>query len=334
MGGAKIRYRVARQVRYPDWWYWCFAWRMPQSGAQEITHGTAETGADGTFKIQFIAKPDLSVAEKDEPVFQYEVFADVTDTNGETRSAQRTVQAGYTALRAALSAGDWLTSGKLVEIKLSTTTLDGEPQKAEGALKIYRLKQPEKVVRPDILGQRPMYRSRLRGTAKTRMPSPPAPLPRRARGVDKPSPSTSLSQARGVDAPAPDPTNPNTWELGEVVAEQGLTTDAAGRAAWSTKLDAGAYRAKFETQDRFGKKIIALLPLNVLAPEAKQFPIKIPNLVAGPEVDAGAGRGVHGPLGKRLRAGPRRSSRSNIAASCCRRSGPNRAPPSSRSSRR
>ena len=105
VGGAKLRYHVVRQVRYPDWWYWCFAWRMPQqSGSQEIAHGTAETGADGTFKIQFIAKPDLSVAEKDEPVFHYEVSADVTDTNGETRSAAHG-QAGYTALRAALSNG-------------------------------------------------------------------------------------------------------------------------------------------------------------------------------------------------------------------------------------
>jgi len=59
VGGAKIRYRVVRQVRYPDWWYWCFAWRMPNSGSQEIAHGTAESGADGTFKIQFVAKPDL-----------------------------------------------------------------------------------------------------------------------------------------------------------------------------------------------------------------------------------------------------------------------------------
>jgi hypothetical protein len=142
VGGAKVRYRVVRQVRYPDWWYWCFAWRGTGSGAQEISHGTAETQADGAFTIRFVAKPDLSVAEKDEPIFQYEVSADVTDTNGETRSAQRTVQAGYTALRAGLSASDWLTAGTPLEIKLSTTTLDGEPQLAEGALKIYRLKQP------------------------------------------------------------------------------------------------------------------------------------------------------------------------------------------------
>jgi uncharacterized protein YfaS (alpha-2-macroglobulin family) len=261
VGGAKVRYRVVRQVRYPDWWYWCYAWRMPQSGSQEITHGTAETESDGAFTIKFIARPDLSVAEKDEPVFQYEVYADVTDTNGETRSSQRMVQAGYTALRATLSAIDWLTAENPVEIKLLTTTLDGEPQKAEGGLKIYRLKQPEKVVRPDILGQRPVMR-------------------RVARVV---SPRGGAAKTVQTQTVAPDLTNPNTWELGEVVAEQGLTTDAAGRAAWSTKLEAGAYRARFETQDRFGKKITALLPLNVLAPQAKQFPIKIPNLVAAPK---------------------------------------------------
>ena len=68
-----------------------------------------------------------------------------------------------------------------------------------------------------------------------------------------------------------------------MVAEQGLTTDATGKTTWSAKLAAGAYRAKFETQDRFGKKVVALLPLNVLAPEAKQFPIKIADLVAAPK---------------------------------------------------
>ena len=149
------------------------------SGSQEIAHGTAETGADGSFKIQFIAKPDLAVAEKDEPIFRYQVSADVTDTNGETRSAERGIEAGYTALRASLSASDWLTSGKPVEIKLTTTTLDGEPQKAEGALKIYRLKQPEKV--------------------PAGYPRPTAGLPRRSvaeRRKRIPSPSAVLARER------------------------------------------------------------------------------------------------------------------------------------------
>ena len=267
VGGAKVRYRVVRQVRFPDWWYWCFAWRMPQqTGAQEIAHGTAETAADGTFKISFIAKPDPSVPEKDEPIFRFEISADVTDTNGETRSADKAVEAGYTALRASLSAPEWLTTGKPFEITLTTTTLDDVPQRAEGSLKIYRLKQPEKVARPDILGQRPIKRTVTKTTARggRRVPAP-------------------AGMGGGPMIPAPDLTNPNTWELGEVVAEQGLTTDAAGKATWSTKLDAGAYRAKFETEDRFGKKVTALLPLTVLAPNAKTFPIKVPDFVAAPK---------------------------------------------------
>ena len=154
VGGAKIRYRVVRQVRYPDWWYWCFCLAVAQqSAAQEITHGTAETEADGTFKIQFIAKPDLSVAEKDEPIFQYEVSADVTDTNGETRSAAAD-GAGrlHGPAGRAYAPAIGLRPASRSRSRWPRPRLDGEPQRAEGALKIYRLKQPEKVVRPDILG--------------------------------------------------------------------------------------------------------------------------------------------------------------------------------------
>jgi hypothetical protein len=237
---------------------------MPQqSGSQEITHGTAETAADGTFTIKFTAKPDPTVPEKDEPVFRYAVTADVTDTNGETRTGDRAVQAGYTALQASLSAKtNWIVAGEPLEITVRTTTLDGEPQKAEGALKIYRLKQPEKVERPDILGQRPVVR----------------PVRQVIRGRGRVQPVKTVPST-----PAPDPSNPNTWELGELVAEQGMTTNASGTASWTTKLEAGAYRAKFETQDRFNKKVTALLPLDVMAPDAKKFPIKVANMVVGPK---------------------------------------------------
>ncbi|HPP53825.1 MAG TPA: alpha-2-macroglobulin family protein, partial [Thermoguttaceae bacterium] len=38
-----------------------------------------------------------------------------------------------------------------------------------------------------------------------------------------------------------------------------------------------------ETQDRFGKKVTALLPIQVLDPDAKKFPIKIPSFTGGPK---------------------------------------------------
>jgi uncharacterized protein YfaS (alpha-2-macroglobulin family) len=255
--GAKVRYRVVREVRYPIWWMWCYWWRSPQQTAsQEIAHGTAVTQTDGTFQVEFVAKPDLSVPEQDEPTFHYAVYADVTDTAGETRSANRSVNVGYTALAASMTADEWLTEKQPVKIAVSTQTLDGEGQRAEGAVKVYRLAPPESV-----------HRASLSGSFF------PVPV-RRGKMLEK--------AGKKPPQPAPDLSNPNSWELGEVVGEEGFNTDAAGKATLGFKLEAGAYRAVLATQDRFQKKVTALLPLLVLKPDAKRLSVKVPNLVAAP----------------------------------------------------
>ncbi len=121
---AQVKYRVVRQVRFPPWLRWRYWWRpFPSSPSQEISHGTARTGADGSFEVEFTAKPDLSVPEKDEPTFRYTIHADVIDGTGETRSGDRSVNVGYVALQAALSAEDWQTAGKPVKVSLRTTSL-------------------------------------------------------------------------------------------------------------------------------------------------------------------------------------------------------------------
>ena len=248
---AQVKYRVVRQVRFPPWLRWHYWWRpFPSSPAQEIAHGTARTGADGSFEVEFAAKPDLSVPEKDEPTFSYTVYADVVDGTGETRSGERSVNVGFVALQASLSAEDWQTAGQPVKVTLKTTSLDGEGRIAEGSLKIHRLKQPEQVNRARLGGQvhHPFH-----------------------------------GGGSGVDhKPEPDLSNTNSWELGEVVATQGFTTDAEGNKEFSFTLEEGAYRAVLQTEDRFGKEVKGLLPILVLNPDAKRFGIKVPNHVAAP----------------------------------------------------
>jgi uncharacterized protein YfaS (alpha-2-macroglobulin family) len=245
---AKVRYRVVRHVRYPVWWGWRYWWRpMPAQPAQEIAHGLAVTGLDGSFKVSFVARPDSSVPEKDEPTFHFTVYADVTDSSGETRSGQVPVNVGYAALQATISAPSWLTADKKLPLTVHTTTLDGTGQVAEGSVKIYRLKAPAKVQR-----------------SKLSLPFIP---PMRA-GKSK--------------EPAPDLSNPNSWPLGEVIFERGFTTDKEGNAELSVLLKTGAYRAILETQDRFGKKVTARLPLQVVEPGAKKLAIKVPHLLTAP----------------------------------------------------
>jgi hypothetical protein len=247
--GAQVKYHVVREVRMPWWWAW-YRGGWPGNQSQEIVHGAVKTETDGSFKIEFVAKPDLKVPEKDEPTFEFAINADVTDSAGETRSANRGVRAGYTALEALLKADDFQIAQKPIELTIETRTLDGEPQPAEGTLKIYDLQAPEKVHRPPL-----------------------AQDPYRSYQSDQSVPSDS----------SPDLSNPNNWPLGKVIAEMGFSTGTNGTTKLSFKLLAGAYRAILETQDRFGKKVTGKLPLRVLDPFGSKLVIRIPHLLDSPD---------------------------------------------------
>ena len=257
--GAQVRWRVVRQVQFPPWLRWRGWWPVPRGQDQEIAHGTTTTAADGTFSVEFTARPDPAAREQDEPTFHYTVSADVTDAAGETRSAERVVRVGYTALQASLSAASWLVQDEPIAISLRTSTLDGEGQSATGLLKVHRLEPPEQVQRAPLGGR----------------PHPPywPPLPGPRGRSDPPG---------GSAEPEPDWSNPQNWPLGEVVLERELETDPAGRAATDVELPAGPYRAIFETHDRFGKPVRAELPLRVLDPEASQLVLPVPDLFDAP----------------------------------------------------
>ncbi len=252
--GAKVKYRVVREVRYPSWWHWCFWWLPPHQGdSQEIEHGETKTGVDGKFKLTFTALPDRSVPAEDEPSFYYTIHADVTDPAGETRSSSRTVTVGYTALQASLSANDWQVKNEPVKIDLSTLTLDGEGQVAQGTIKVHRLDEPKTVQRGVLTSHSPWYPGWVFVNGKRERPTP-----------------------------KPDLSNPNSWALADVVATTEFTTNEAGKAELTFNLAPGIYRAMLETKDKFGKAVTARLPLQILDPAAATFPLVIPNLVAAP----------------------------------------------------
>jgi uncharacterized protein YfaS (alpha-2-macroglobulin family) len=255
---AEVRYHVVREVRMPWWWGW---WRggWPGNERQEMAHGTTRTASDGSFSLEFNARPDLKVPEKDEPSFVFHLTADVTDSAGETRSADRSIRVGYTALEATLSANNWLVESEPVEVVVEAKTLDGEPQVAEGRVRVYDLKSPDEPQRAPLTA-RPYWGFRGRGLGQ----------------IDEGS-------------KADDSSDPNNWPLGKVVNESGFTTDTNGQTRVSFKLPAGAFRAVLETQDRFGKTVSGKLPLQILNPAATRLALKIPHLVTAPDWTAQPG---------------------------------------------
>ena len=95
--GANVKYRVVRQPRfiYP-WMFW--RWWQPPVKEMEIINGEVKTDKDGKYIIAFAAIPDLSIDKKFEPVFDYKIYTDVTDINGETRSGEISVSVSYKSL--------------------------------------------------------------------------------------------------------------------------------------------------------------------------------------------------------------------------------------------
>ncbi len=143
---AKVVYRVKRLVQYPSWWYW----RRPfyNSEPQEITFGETKTNDKGEFEVIFKALPDESVSKDNLPIFRYEVTADVTDINGETRTATTTVNVGYHAMTLKIVAPEVINkSQKEIEVSLVSQNLNGENIPAKGTLKVYKLNAPNYVLR-------------------------------------------------------------------------------------------------------------------------------------------------------------------------------------------
>jgi hypothetical protein len=251
LGGARVRYRVVREMRFPVWWRWsrwagCFWAQQP---AQEIGHGVAQTGEDGSFTVRFLARPPADASPTSGVSFAFTVNADVTDSTGETRSGEKDVVLGFAALEAALTADEWQTVGTPAAVTVSTRSLDGEPRPARGTVKIHRLLQPEQVVRGPLAAPYHYWRTQ--------------PWAVNARA-----------------APAPDLSDPNNWESGDVAAETAFETGTNGTVALSFQLDTGAYRALLTTKDAFGREVTARLPLMVTDEGASRFTVRVPNRVA------------------------------------------------------
>jgi hypothetical protein len=258
VAGAKVRWRVEREMRFPIWCRWIFPWLPFDSEARKIARGTVVTDDNGSFTIRFPAVPDRGVPADSLPVFTYRIVADVTDAGGETRSDEQRVSAGYTDTEAALTVDDWLAidgGGRAaVGVTIATTSLDGEPRGAAGTLTIRRLVQPAEVPRGDLIhdGPQPMRRPmRGRGAKPGRLPNP---------------------------GQKTDPTDPRTWADGEEVFAAPATTDkTTGKTTTTASLPAGIYRATFTLPAVGDAPAVATQTIiEVIDPAADHYAVKRP----------------------------------------------------------
>ncbi len=246
---AKVVYRVHRKIQFPRWWYW---YRPAfSSEPQEILHGETQTDAKGNYEINFKAQPDVAIAPKDSPIFNYEILADVTDINGETHSTKTLVKVGYnSAVIQLITADKWNRDDKEQSIQIITKNLNNQPVSLSGRLKIYKIAAPQQVMRPrpwstpdyKILTQNDFYRH----------------FPH--------------------DAYA-DEDNPLQRPLGELVYDEEFTTQIKApnkvlikRKKLTNKWPIGAYLIVMEAQDKFGQTLVDKQVMNLYDLKSDKVP--------------------------------------------------------------
>lgn len=224
---AKVVYRVHRNVQYPSWYFWRRPWF--NSEPQEITFGETTTNDKGEFEITFKAIPDDSVDKKGLPVFNYEITADVTDINGETRSANTIVNVGYHAMTASIIVDAKIDkSQKDPKLTIDTKNLNGEFVPAKGSVKIYKLQAPTTVLRPRPWNA-PDYQVITKQEFKKMFPN----------------------EAYDNEH------NPDTWEKGSLVFDKNFDTETSKTLDLGNikKWDSGQYVIVLESKDKFDQLV-------------------------------------------------------------------------------
>ncbi|WP_431211693.1 MG2 domain-containing protein [Puia sp. P3] len=147
LDGASVTYRVIRRSMVRPLYSWGRI--VPRGETKEIKHGVVKTDSKGNFSIVFVASPDRMIDRKTDPRWEFEVSADVTDINGETRSGRTSVTTGYTALNLDLrvAGGEHLPSDSLRQLTVGSANLSGEPVNSRVKVSIYPLRSPERLIR-------------------------------------------------------------------------------------------------------------------------------------------------------------------------------------------
>ena len=120
-------------------------WWQPPAEEMEIAHGEVKTDKDGKFIVEFTAIPDLKIEKKFEPVFDYTVYADVTDINGETRSGEKMVSVSYKSLMLRVNSPASLPIDSLKSISIRTENMNGEFEPANVKVTITKLKEEKRL---------------------------------------------------------------------------------------------------------------------------------------------------------------------------------------------
>ncbi len=134
---AKVIYTIQRSSYSPNR-------RRYSENNETIISSETKTDASGNFTIDFVALPDEDFDKEKYPTFSYRIKADVTDTNGETHSAETIVNVGRQSLKLDMKIPSKIASNEKNVIWLNSTNFNNQFVAANGELKLFFIKDFER----------------------------------------------------------------------------------------------------------------------------------------------------------------------------------------------
>lgn len=152
---AKVVYRVERQEIFP--YYYRGYFPVYNAVAETIAQGETTTDNEGKFSILFTAKSKKSLENHNYRTYTYTLYADVTDINGETHSAESSITIGDLPKKLSLQIPEKSTQKECKQIVISSTSLNDVKLPSQGKIILTELIVPKKIILPNKSSQIPDY---------------------------------------------------------------------------------------------------------------------------------------------------------------------------------
>jgi uncharacterized protein YfaS (alpha-2-macroglobulin family) len=148
---GKVDYRIYRQAHLPWWCFWYgFSWGNYQNDLL-IKYGEVNINGEGIFNIKWTPIPDKQLSFLGNQMdYGFRVELKLTDEGGETQVLNESFSVSSSEVRASIkSEQNFALVNQEITFNWNITNAFGEPTKAKGAWRLFRLKIPEKTQAPN-----------------------------------------------------------------------------------------------------------------------------------------------------------------------------------------
>ncbi len=145
IANSKLTYKVEQGYRYFGW----SRWYGQNNNKTQVAQAEIETDDQGLFSFEFLAQAPVNMNVQGNPMLHYSINVDVTNANGETRSANESILISKLPYAYKLDLEKVVDVNDLKEIKIEAINAKQVAVKSDAVLTVVKLQEPNEWQRSD-----------------------------------------------------------------------------------------------------------------------------------------------------------------------------------------